>query len=231
MPSTEERIMGMIQKDYSWEQIIYEVIASEGLDPWDLDIGMFSDSFIKYINGLGELDFKIPAKYIIIASVLLRMKSDYLNFIEAEELAEELDAGVSRSNGNGLATINPLLIPPRRKPERKVVVDDLIFALIRALRTESRKDVKLRSSESKIQIIDDKITERITNLYKKINSLLLKIRKEEVPFSNLVEKWEKNEILGTFMPLLYLDHQKKVNCRQEEFFREIYVKKGEKTGK
>jgi segregation and condensation protein A len=229
--AAEDKIMEMIYKDYSWEQVIYEIIAMEGLDPWALDIQALSDSFMDYIGSLSEVDFKIPAKYIIIASVLLRMKADYLNFLEAqEEEAAEIDSGALEiEGGNGLTTINPLLIPPRRRPERRILVEDLISALRKVMRTETRKELRLRSVESRIQIIDDKITERISNLYKKINSLLAKIKKEEIPFSNLVEKWEKNEILNTFMPLIYLDHDRKVNCRQEEFFKEIYVKKGEKA--
>ncbi len=231
MPN-EEKIMGMIQKDYSWEQVIYETIAQEGLDPWDLDLCALSGSFLKYIAGLAELDFKIPAKYVIIAAVLLRMKSDYLNFLGIPENGEGLEnGGIAIAADRSLSGIDPLLIPPRRLPERKLVVDDLVFALRRALRTEYRKTGKLKDAQSKITIIDDRISERIANLYKKINALLAKIRKEEVPFSNLVEKWERNEILGTFMPLLYLDHERKVNCRQEDFFREIFVKKGEKAEK
>ena len=74
--------MELITSEYSWEQIIYKVIAWEGMDPWDLDITLLSKSFMAYITKMEELDFKVPAKYIIIAAVLLRMKSDHLDFIE-----------------------------------------------------------------------------------------------------------------------------------------------------
>ena len=54
-------IIDLMATGHSWEQVIYKIIAWEGLDPWDLDIKELSDSFVKYIEKLKELDFKIPA--------------------------------------------------------------------------------------------------------------------------------------------------------------------------
>ncbi|MBI1971661.1 MAG: segregation/condensation protein A, partial [Candidatus Aenigmarchaeota archaeon] len=77
---TEEKILNLVVRDHSWEQIIFHLIESENLDPNDVDLEILAKSFVNYINKLEELDFHIPAKMIIIAAVLLRMKSDKLGF-------------------------------------------------------------------------------------------------------------------------------------------------------
>ncbi len=77
----ENKILDFITSEYSWEQVVYKIIAWEGLDPWDLDITRLSHAFLQYINKLKRMDFKIPAKYIIISSMLLRMKSDHLQYL------------------------------------------------------------------------------------------------------------------------------------------------------
>ena len=108
--------MDLVTSGHSWEQVIYKIIAWEGLDPWDLDIKALSDSFMDYIEKLEELDFKIPAKYIMIASVLLRMKTDHLNFVEViEEDVGFADEDVIDNNNDeqNSFVLNPITMPPK----------------------------------------------------------------------------------------------------------------------
>ena len=221
-------IIDLMTTGHSWEQVIYKIIAWEGLDPWDLDIKELSDSFVKYIEKLKELDFKIPAKYIMIASVLLRMKTDHLNFIEAVD--EEIgfaDEDVIESNGNGEQefVLNPITMPPKRQLNRKVMITELISALRRVMRNDARRRERGLRAAQKIKIKEDTIQKRITDLYRKITDVLKKIEEEEIKFSQLVPKWEKKEVVNTFLPLVYLEDDKKVKCKQEEVFDEIYIKK------
>ena len=247
--STEQKIMEFITSDYSWEQVIYKIVAWEGLDPWNLDLVKLSDSFLLYVSKLKEMDFKVPAKYVIICSVLLRMKSDHLQYlgdiveesfamdIVEDELESHIESGEDESgelleeNGLNGFVVNPITVPPRRQPRRKIVVDDLVSALRRVMRAESRRDRRRKRRREKIEVKDDNITWRISNLYHKINDILGRLNKDEVEFSKLVDKWERVEVVDTFLPLVFLDHEKKVRATQEEFFKEIYVKRGEEDKK
>jgi segregation and condensation protein A len=242
--STEEKIMGFITSDYSWEQVIYKVVAWEGLDPWNLDLVRLSDAFIEYLVRLKEMDFKIPAKYVIIAAVLLRMKSDHLRYlgdlveesfamdIIEDELESHIESGAGEDgelledNGMNGFVVNPITVPPRRQPRRKIVVDDLVSALRRVLRAESRREFRSRRHREKIDIRDDNITHRISALYHKINDILGRIKGEEVEFSRLVDRWERQEVVDTFLPLVFLDHERRVDASQKEMFEEIYVRRG-----
>jgi segregation and condensation protein A len=237
----EKEIIDMIVKGYPWEQVIYNIVAVEALDPWDMDICALSSSLLKYLAKLKEMDFKIPAKYIIIAAVLLKMKSDHLHFIEFlhEHEAENLDSFDEEMDMVELEQIEededfkPNLdflsdsfnLREKRIHKRKIMFEELIVALRKALKTEKRRERRKARAIIPIQIEREDISKRIADLYKRIDSLLVKIKKEEIEFSKLVDKWKRDEILRTFLPLIYLDSEKKVNCRQEKMFDEIFIKR------
>jgi segregation and condensation protein A len=241
--SAEEKIMGFITSDYSWEQVIYQVIAWEGLDPWNLDLVKLSDAFLEYLVKLKETDFKIPAKYVIIAAVLLRMKSDHLQYLgdivedsfAMDMVEDELESHIAGGAGEGMLpesngingfVVNPITVPPKRQPRRKVVVEDLVSALRRVMRADSRREFRQRRAREKIDVRDDNITQRISALYYRINEILGRIKKEEVEFSRLVDRWERHEVVDTFLPLVFLDHEQKVDATQREMFEEIYIRRG-----
>lgn len=229
----ENEIMNLITSEYSWEQVIHKIIAWEGLDPWDLDLVALSKSFMGYLVKIEELDFKVPAKYVIIAAVLLRMKSDHLQFIdlrttqeeEMDGLESEIEIGVEEHTAEPQRfDVTPITTPPKRYTRRKIMIDELIVALRRVLKTEDKRKRMLKI-RGKIDIRHEDISERIAELYKRINDLLKQLKEEEVMFSRLVPKWEREKIVETFLPLIYLNNQGKVQCRQDELFKEIYIRR------
>ncbi|NIO22219.1 MAG: segregation/condensation protein A [Candidatus Aenigmarchaeota archaeon] len=228
----EKKIVEFITSEYSWEQIIYEIVAWEGLNPWDLNLSKMAKSFVSYLQKMEELDFRIPAKYIMVAAVLLRMKSDYLRAFKdqvtgqtEQELQEELE---SLEEDERPFEISPIDIPPRREPMRKVTVPELVNALMRVLNSHKRKVNRKNKLRKDIDMRGDNINERIKDLYERINSILLRIRRREVEFSKLIGKWEREEIIGNFIPLVHLDQQKRVKARQNKIFKEIWISKGDK---
>lgn len=223
------KIMRMITSPSSWEQVIYEVIAFEGLDPWDLDLTKLVEGFLEYMKGLEQMDFKIPAKYVMVASTLLRMKSDHLpllNYFQEQENGDVVEEGSEIIAGTEEPALNPLTIPPRRLPQRRVVISELVQALRKVLGTQKRRELRNERAGRWIYIYGDDLGKRISSLYDRINAILSRVRKKEVGFSKLVTEWNKPGVANTFLPLIYLDNQKKVECRQEEIFDEIYVKRG-----
>jgi segregation and condensation protein A len=202
---------------------------------------MLSRSFLVYVSKMKELDFKIPAKYVVIAAVLLRMKSDHIEYLKnlaqpPEEIPMDEDAGLMENqmpqteNGEinlGLASLN---VPSKRQPVRKIAVSELISALRNALRTDQRREEKHARRREQIVINEENINERIALLYKRIDTLMERIKNEEIEFSKLVNVKSREEVLSTFVPLIHLDHDKKVHCRQEELFREIFIRKAGQDG-
>ncbi|MFH1444944.1 MAG: hypothetical protein ABIF08_00500 [Nanoarchaeota archaeon] len=232
----ENKIVDLITSDYSWEQALYKIIAWEGLDPWNLDISMLSGIFVSYMNKIEKLDFNIPAKYVIIAAVLLRMKSDHLDFLEAMvSLPEDCEPGEEGElteiqsesgllNGNGF-DMNAITVPNKRQPHRKVVLSELVMALRKVMKAQEKRERKHTRRRGQIALKENHISERIDELYKKIDIVLKKLKNKETKFSDIVVKWDRDEIVNHFLPMVYLDHQKKIECTQKEAFDEIFIKK------
>ncbi|MEM5871698.1 MAG: segregation/condensation protein A [Candidatus Aenigmatarchaeota archaeon] len=233
----ENKVLEFIKSEYTWEQIIYEIIAWEGLDPWDLDVCKLTDGFLQYLKAMKELDFRIPAKYIMVAAILLKMKAEYLRAFkeqvtgEAEQKMQEgiIENHIDYTEGFHL---DPLNIPPRREPVRGIIVSELVRALKKALGSYERKMYRIEKLKKDVEISPtESINERIKKLYAKINNLLARLKKKEVEFSKIVVRWEREEIVNNFIPLIHLEQQQKVRTRQEKLFDEIWVKKREDDGK
>jgi len=227
----EKRIVEMMLADYAWEQVIYDIIASEGLDPWNLDLNTLSSSFLSYMGKIKELDFRIPAKYVIISSVILRMKSEGLKMLDIPTDSEDGEPEEYFAVGKQLPLniagldVSMLDLHGRRRPTKPIMVTDLVRVLKKMLNTQELKDFKIAAAKSAIRFDTVSITERINSIYSKINSMLSKIKTEEIEFSKVVEKWDRKSVVDHFLPLVYLDNENKVDCRQENCFDEIYIKK------
>jgi segregation and condensation protein A len=229
----ENKVLDFIKSDYTWEQIIYEIVAWEGLNPWDLDVCKISEGFLIYLRKMKDMDFRVPAKYIMVAAILLKMKSDYLRAFKEQvtgEAEQQMQEALMEPQPGPTEqfVLNPLEMPPRREPVRGIVVTELVKALRKVMMAHERREFRAEKLRKDIQISEENINERIKTLYSRINSLLSRVKKKEVEFSKLVGKWERDEVVSNFVPLVHLEQQKKVAARQEELFEEIWVSRRDK---
>lgn len=231
----EKEILELLPKENSWEQIIYQVVAMNNIDPWNIDLNVLSKGFADHIMNVEELDFRVSAKWVIIAAVLLRMKSDYIKimkmdrepaedeFMDLDDLEDtelgEIDTDVHADD------VDPIEVSPKRKPIRMITITELVDSLKRVLASEKRRDLKIRKARGKISIKTDDIAVRIENLYSKISSMLNGMKDNKVAFSSIVDKWERERIIDHFMPLMHLENDRKVRCTQKEMFDEIMIKR------
>ena len=230
----EQNLLEMILKEESWEELIYNIVSYEGLNPWDIDIIKLTDSFLKYIEGFKTLDFRIPAKVVLVAAILLKLKSDILSPLKVEgtEYYSEDMKILDEYERIKFDLENMELKPPiERHVKRKVTIDELIDALRKAMKVKQKKDVIRRKLGKRIRAEigeEEDIELRIKNLMAGIDLLLTKLKADKVMFSKIVEKWERDEIVRYFMPLLYLSSRGKVTTEQKEFFKEIFISKQNK---
>ncbi|MCX6821965.1 MAG: segregation/condensation protein A [Candidatus Aenigmarchaeota archaeon] len=229
----EQNLLEMIIKEESWEELIYNIVSYEGMDPWDVDIIKLADSFLKYIEGVKTLDFRIPAKVVLVAAILLKLKSEVLSPLKAEEMEYFPASGLTVDEFQQIREeLSKLSLKPpiERHVKRKVTLDELIDALNKAMKVEEKKETVKRvlGKRLKAEIGEEEDIEvRINELMSEIDGLLSKLKSEKVEFSKIVEKWERDEIVRHFMPLLYLSSRGKVATEQEEFFKEILISKKE----
>jgi len=221
----EENIMKLILEKQSWEEVIYHIVSIEQLDPWNIDLIKLTESFLVYMNKIEELDFRIPAKIVFVAAVLLRLKSDYLSIFEEEETIEEVAKTVPFADLGIDPNLIQLGLPMKRMPKRQVTLDELMAALKKAMVVKERRTERrsLWQAQLRAQITEEDITKRIESLMEEIDGLMEKLKKDKLEFSMIVDKWNKEQIINHFIPLLHLEQNQKIKTEQEEFFKEIWI--------
>ena len=214
--ASEGEIMTAIIKGFDWEDILTSIVVEHGLDPENIDISKLAAAFSAYLQRPEQFDFRIPARFVLVAAILLSMKVEAVLESEEERLSS-LD-----TSALDVRLEAPMLIPPaERKATRPVNLTDLISALNKAFEMKQRKEHLLHRPAARLPMPIEKprnIETRVKELYEKIR------KKGIVQFSDLVPVWKRSEIISEFLPLLYLVHQGKVECRQEKMFREITIK-------
>ncbi len=212
----ENKFIQTIALGADWKEVLAEIIAEEGMDPMSIDLIKLSDSFLNYLKRLRSFDFRIPARFILIAATLLRIKCELL-LKEEEEKIKIKEEPVPKIKLDEIPQLAP---PMARIATRKVSLNELIDALNKAFEFRERKEEKkFRLRRAVVNLIDK--TEDIESIIKRVFEDILRHRK--ITFSELVPVWKRKEIVDTFLSILYLTNRGKITCRQEEFFKEIYI--------
>jgi len=225
-----------MQKDeITWRNIILNLVKSEQMDPWNIDISLLSKKYMEIVEKLQETNFFISGKVVLAASLLLKIKSnklvsedisnlDFLINPPEDEVYDEYNAEAFYSKEK--VNIPGLAIKTPQKRKRKVSMNELISALHKALDVNQRKVLRKarerahRHPEIPVKTFD--ITQLIRDVFDKIKDLFSK--KEQVTFGELVKSDLKEDKITTFIPLLHLDHQNKIDISQKEHFGEIDIK-------
>jgi segregation and condensation protein A len=225
----EENILKIIIEKQSWEEIIYYVVNVENLDPWNIDLVKLTNGFLKFLHEAEELDFRIPAKIVFVAAILLRLKSNYLSIFEEEEPEENLEQKpmIYEEPPELLA----LGIPLKRVPKRQITLEELINALRKALSVKERKEARRERLKKELQariVEEEDIEKRLEKLMMEIDKLIKELNISRIEFRRIVKKWDTKNIVYNFVPLLHLEQKEKIITEQEKWFEEIFIRKREK---
>ncbi len=211
----EQQVIQTIILGSDWQEVLTTLVAEMGMDPLSVDLVKLADVFRIYLERLKKFDFRIPARFILVAAILLRMKAELL-------LEEEEEKIIKTSQVEALNIDVPMLLPPiTRKPTRKVTLNELVTALNKAFEFQERKEgkkLRMRRAIERLIEPEEDIEVRIKEIYEEI------VSRKSMTFSQLVPAWKKMEIVQTFMPLLHLDQRGMVVCEQEEMFKEIFIR-------
>jgi len=236
-PSHSQVYNIIIGRDPSWQGIIYDLVGSEQLDPWNIDIGILCRGYFEKINKLEENGFYISSKLLLAAALLLRIKSEILLNKYVREIddilfpkADSLQKIIERIeiDENEIPVLSPKTPMPRFK---KVTLQELIDALDVAIKTESRridKEIEKKQAQRLSHVDIPKfrrinIKDRIRHFYAKILSGF-KSKKGEIklPYSHFTGT-SREEKIACFLPMLYLSNYGRIWLEQEKHFSEIWV--------
>lgn len=230
----QEQIHGLLFSDtLSWQSIIYDLINTEQLDPWDIDISLLSQKYLEKIKLLEEENFFISSKVLLAAALLLRMKSEILLHHDLPGLDEVLfgkkeDKKYHQERIELEGEVPGLMVRTPLPRYKKVTLEELMSALGKAITTENRRIRRIvvqrqQEFETSLSLPRQKINlkDQISGVYSKLKEIFSS-REKPFPFSELAGK-STEERVATFVPLLHLDNQQKVWLEQEGHFAEIWI--------
>ena len=230
-----EQIFEMLfdKDEITWQSLIQELVKTEQMSPWDVDISLLTQKYIETIKKLKELDFRLSGKVLLAAAILLKIKSnklvgediEYLDRLISDQEDDDLlsfeEALEPRSEENIPKNLIPRTPMPRK---RKVSIYDLMNALEKALEVKRRRVLK-SIPPMNVHIPEKKrdISAIIKDIYQKIKIFFWEHKKARLTFSQLVPSESKADKIYTFMPLLHLTNQRKIDLFQQKHFGEIDI--------
>lgn len=225
----------LIGQEVSWQAIIYDLINSGQLDPWNIDLSILAQKYLEKMRQLEEANFFISSKVLLAASLLLRLKSEIL-LNEHIKSIDDILFGKKEEKKYTMERISidenelPVLYPKTPLPRmRKVSLQELILALNKAMSTENRRikrEIWDKQLMKEAEVVMPKasrvnVKDRIRKIYSRILTLF-KARKEKIGYSELIGS-DKDERRYSFLPVLHLENQQRIFLEQEKHFDEIYV--------
>jgi len=234
----EQQIFDLLlgQEEITWKTILFDLIKSEQMDPWDINITLLTQKYIEIVKTMQENNLRISGKILLAAAFMLKMKSEHLvevdlakfdnliNQTEDELWGEEgMDAETIAAEKKKLEKFN--LVPRNPQPRnRKVSIHDLVEALQQAMTSKKKVLARIRPVKFNMPTRKVDIMEVIRDVYHK---LLYYNNQNEgvVTFTKLLPANPRREDkVYTFLPLLHLQNHQKIDMEQEKPFEEIYIK-------
>lgn len=251
----EERIVQMAndKEKIDWKDFLYKLIYSEGLDPWDIDLGVLTKGYLVAIKEIKEVDFESSGKFLTIAVFLLKTKAENLvdkdlrgieekiawaqqgdgdgdaDFDSLEELdshLEELEgiANIKKKEKYAIKVRNPIA----RK--RKVNIFDLIKVLERTFEQSNKRRANFFARNPDVEYEGPRYEKKpmdLKQIIAELHDLILaelKNKKGHVAFSHISRGInDKMGILEKFIPLLHLHNHEKVYLKQNSHLGEIEI--------
>ena len=203
----------------TWKEVLLEMIASEKLDPWNIDINALSRAFLVRIKKLKEPDLRIPANIILAAAILLKYKS--LAIVPPPPFIAQDAALDEGAIGENMPTRE---LVSRIPPKRPITLEDLMGEMEKAMKFDSREAPKPRTVEEVITLNapDFDIETEMDGIFQRVKAGA--DSEGWTTFSGLLSENSSDEIVHTLLPLLHLSQKKKVDLRQDEYFGEIFIK-------
>lgn len=224
----------LFNRKFEWQEIIYDLINAEQLDPWDVDISILTQRYFDKINELEESDFFVSSKVLLAASLLLRIKSELLlnKYIKSvdEILFGKQEKKIYTPEKIDLEEEIPSLVLKTPVPRlKKVTLKELINSLNKAINTENRRIKKeiinknaLRETGISLPKKRINIRDKIKRIYSSLIFHFNDTKNKKISYTEFLEKNNQKKI-ESFTPLLHLENNQKVWLEQEKPFEEIHI--------
>lgn len=234
----DDRLFNIIfaKDEITWQSLLYQLIKSENMNPWDIDVSQLTKRYIEMLKKLKEMDFHVSGKVVLASAILLKIKSiklisDDLSELDnllrpqedqSQEFYEELDQGQTLDDWTKRPDLYPKTPMPR---QRKVSIYDLVSALQKALEVRHRRMIRTMPT-GRLEVPERKID--ITKVMEEVYNKIIEHMKSQpqLTYRKLVEGHDKKSKLLTFISLINMAHYetRKIDLQQKELFGDIDIR-------
>lgn len=237
----QQKIFDLIveKDDVTWKTILYDLVKTEQMNPWDVDLRILTKQYVTTIKKMKETDLKVSGKVLLAAAIMLKMKSHKLlhedigrldqliastEEPEEDEFFSEFTEDLFLKNQKELEQ-KYLLLPRQPQPRsRKVSIYDLVDALQKAMETKKRSLAKIKPQKFEIPKSTFDIVGTIRDVYGRIRNSFERDKGKRMTFTQLLPTHaKKRDKVHTFIPLLHLENQRRIETRQPKHFGDIFI--------
>ena len=226
--------------------VLLYLICKNKMDIFEISLSDLTDEYIAYLNKMSELNIEIATEFIVMATMLLEIKSRKLLPKPEEEMEEiteeelmsrlieykrykELSVNVNEMYKNNFGSFvkKPENINFNYKKEykgQKLEIENLKEIYLQAI---NRNRNKLNTKAKEIEKIA--LYERITVKDKTRQIVNYLKSNESFVFNNMFSCNNDNklEVVTAFLGTLELSKEKQLTISQNELFSDIYVKRND----
>ena len=219
--------------------LLCDLISRQKIDIKDISISEITSQYLAYIDMLNEMDLEVASEFIIMASKLLEIKSRYLLYKQHHEEHEEdprleLVGQLEEYKKFKEASLNMkdkvhYISDTFFRAKEEVIVDnkiDLDEISLDAIRKILPIILKTKVIEGfdKTEELDIIVKKKVVSSEEKMQDLKVLMSKEDkVSFVKLVEYYDKDETIATFLAILELIKEKLIVVVQNKFFDDILI--------
>jgi len=219
-----EQLINIIHEP-NWKSLLYDLIKTNELDLWNINLVMLTDLYLERIRTMQEQNLLVPANALLAAAILLKLKTYSLKLSSIEDEEDELklpiDDSFELSNKIDLNT-------PTRIKEGQISLEELISVVDVVMNKPTKNNIEKKITEQKelFFTMPEKtkdITERIEEFYKNIQKN--KDKEDLILFSRMLDVVDHDSVVDDcFLPMLFLVMDNRIEAWQEDFFSEIFIK-------
>jgi segregation and condensation protein A len=216
-------IENMVSKP-TWKDILLELIATNRIDPWNIDLVVLADGFIRKVKEMERMDFVVQANVILAASILLKYKSDYLKALSVQTDITDFpsEGEISLPEAEELPE---LTLSSRIPPKRQITLDELVSEMERIIKYDEVERVRIPRGGI-LETIDMDLGER--NIENDMALTMSRIRENTDSegwslFSRLTEGSDMRDTVYSLLCVLHLVQLGSLDLRQDKMFGEIFI--------
>jgi segregation and condensation protein A len=229
--------------------LAFDLVLNQNMNPWDIDLVGFSSLYLKRAKK-EKIDLMTAGRIIYMAWKVLHLQSDNL-VVTMETKQEQAEQGFGwediptsswLANDDDYSYTNllmkmpepPIAEPLRRDSTRKVTLIELLnafdeirieseqYQLLDQLRHDERIQLAQKARKAmKGSAHEDHLEEDVAAVWQRI----CQFPKKSLSFNELCSADDAEERIKTFLSILFLAYEKKIEVHQRKFpYGEIYIK-------